>query len=145
MTGRDECDFSPDNVVIYCSSVQGGYSWALTDSTDLAVVRGACKAAAEGMGATLVCCTLRGLVSADSGNDDIDEHWTGFMASIKNDEYEQFESVSSEDLDAAVLLGTKRGNLLCDLLQIFFDTGYITDFDQHLSPQGVSVIFQGEG
>ena len=120
MTRRSKEAFSPDSVVIYCSSVWGGYSWALTDSSDKAGVREICIRIEEEIGATLACCTLQGLISGKSGNRDINDHWRAFVKSIENDEYEQFENLGPEALDTEALLDPKNYDLLRDLMQVFF-------------------------
>jgi hypothetical protein len=132
--------FSPDNVVIYCSSVWGGYSWALTDSADLAAMRRMCIQIEEEMGATLVCCTLKGLISAKSGDLENNRHWRVFVESVVHEEYEQFEIERASKLVPEALIDVKNREFLFGLLQVFFDTGYVTDYDRYLGARGVSVV-----
>ena len=136
---------SPDHIVIYCSSVWGGFSWALTNTSDKAKVESACEQLEGVVEGTFVCCALRGLVSAKSGNRDIDDHWRSFVGAVANDEYEQFEGLKSADLKPKTLLESKNHSLLRDLLQEFFDTGCLTDFNGLLAKHGVAVVAQTEG
>jgi len=135
---------SPDHIVIYCSSVWGGFSWALTSTSDKAKVESACEQLEGEVEGTFVCCTLCGLISAKSGNCDIDDHWKSFVGSVENDEYEQFEGLKPVDLKPKTLLESGNHSLLLDLLQQFFNTTVLTDFDGLLAEHGVAVVAQTE-
>ena len=145
MAKRSETGLCPDSVMIHCLSVCGGYSWVLTESNDKAQVRTICKQLEDDIGATLTCCTLQGLISGNSGDRDINDRWRVFVDSIQNDEYEQFENLQPDALKSETLLRPKDCALLRDLLQVFFDTGYHTDFEGLLSKHGVHAVLQSEG
>jgi hypothetical protein len=130
-----------DNIVIYCSSVWGGYSWTLTDTNDKALVRRLCKKMSDTLDATFRCCSLLGLLTLKSRSKDINAMMHDFIDGVSNGEYEQFEDLGPADLQAEALLDSQNEEWLLELLEVFFDSGYSSDaVVEFLEQHGVGAV-----
>ena len=135
---------SPEQMVVYCSSVWGGSSWVLADCENQDQMTRLCGDMEEDLEPSFHACTLRELLSCKSGNDDVDEHWRSFLSAIRDGEYEdreQFQGVNPAVLKPAALLRGSNEDLLLELLEEFFDTGYSNDgVADYLRQRDVDVV-----
>jgi hypothetical protein len=141
MSKRAEKTLCPDWVVVYCSSVWGGFSWILIQSTKKAEVRALCRDMEEELGASFCCFTLASLVRRKTSNKDVNQHMRDFISSLKNKEYEDYENLPSSALKIASLLDANNASLLLELLELFFDTGYTSGgVADYIADRGMTVL-----